>query len=451
MKKLNYLCNKSSTKQGSSFLHFSFFLASACTFFYILSQPANAVLVENANIKEGKASYDINCKSCHGRNLEGSVGFNLVDGESVHGNSVEAIAVSISEGFSDKGMPAFKHTLAPQDIANLTAYILSKRLGFEDLSYKVWPISTDPSLKISTLNLAEPLKTGKLKQDNLMDFTFTELNDFAIEFEGILHTPTDQETVLQAHMSNRIQVQVWLNDELQENVSPAWLNWVWPLNKGKQKVRIRYITTGTRTQNDKDLQFFVADNTSIIKLFPVSMSAKRLLEDRKYMKQTPGLVERKRMAMLPPYSLVIGTGSNLNFAFNTKTCSIVGAWLGSELNIGPNIFGRGRAGSEINGVWVFKYPQQISVEDTSTCRYQKYTRGASPKVFYSLQGNNYELSAVTNDKSFTLQQRLLSKTESKQVTFTLTDELKDKVKIFANASNEGLTTNIEVDLSGIEF
>lgn len=77
-------------------------------------------------VAAGKATYDSNCVACHGTNLEGGIGFNLVDGEWVHGAQPSSIYDTIYDGVPDKGMQAWGGLLGPMKISEVVAYILSK-------------------------------------------------------------------------------------------------------------------------------------------------------------------------------------------------------------------------------------------------------------------------------------------------------------------------------------
>ncbi|MEZ5278317.1 MAG: PQQ-dependent sugar dehydrogenase [Opitutaceae bacterium] len=67
--------------------------------------------------------YKANCATCHGQNLEGGQGSSLVDAYWTHGDSDEAIAQSIAEGFPDMGMIPWKNALTEEQIRSLVIYI----------------------------------------------------------------------------------------------------------------------------------------------------------------------------------------------------------------------------------------------------------------------------------------------------------------------------------------
>lgn len=74
----------------------------------------------------GAELFAANCASCHGTNLEGGIGPNLVDDEWVHGGSFADIVGVIESGVAAKGMPAWGPILGPKRIAATASYILSK-------------------------------------------------------------------------------------------------------------------------------------------------------------------------------------------------------------------------------------------------------------------------------------------------------------------------------------
>ncbi len=76
-------------------------------------------------IAAGKETYAINCASCHGPNLQGGIGLNLVDNEWVHGSEPTQIFAMIKNGYAPKGMPAWGPVLGDKKIAEITAFILS--------------------------------------------------------------------------------------------------------------------------------------------------------------------------------------------------------------------------------------------------------------------------------------------------------------------------------------
>jgi cytochrome c oxidase cbb3-type subunit III len=83
-------------------------------------------MVNNADIvATGKAIYMQNCLACHGPELKGGVGANLVDATWIHGGLPSDLYKVINGGVAAKGMPAWGSLLGPQKILQVQAFILS--------------------------------------------------------------------------------------------------------------------------------------------------------------------------------------------------------------------------------------------------------------------------------------------------------------------------------------
>ena len=92
---------------------------------YQAAEPADpAVLLAKAmeNPEAGKAVYTQSCAACHGAEGQGAIGPSLSDAETIYGSEPEKIAHTIAEG-TDKGMPPFKASLSPTQLAELTAFV----------------------------------------------------------------------------------------------------------------------------------------------------------------------------------------------------------------------------------------------------------------------------------------------------------------------------------------
>ena len=77
-------------------------------------------------VAKGKQTFQTNCVACHGENLRGGIGFNLVDAEWVHGSLPAEIYTTISKGVPEKGMQAWANLLGQKRITEVVAYIMSK-------------------------------------------------------------------------------------------------------------------------------------------------------------------------------------------------------------------------------------------------------------------------------------------------------------------------------------
>ncbi len=79
------------------------------------------------SISGGEAVFKANCLACHGEQGQGIVGPNLTDAFWLHGGNPEAVLASITHGYPDKGMPAWKPVLGAEKVRLAAAYVLSLR------------------------------------------------------------------------------------------------------------------------------------------------------------------------------------------------------------------------------------------------------------------------------------------------------------------------------------
>ncbi len=76
-------------------------------------------------VASGKETYVANCASCHGPELKGGIGVNLVDDVWIHGPLAMDHYNLIKAGYAPKGMPTWGPILGDKKIAEVTAFILS--------------------------------------------------------------------------------------------------------------------------------------------------------------------------------------------------------------------------------------------------------------------------------------------------------------------------------------
>lgn len=74
-----------------------------------------------------KETYQQFCASCHGKNLTGGLGSNLVDDTWLHGNSDFDIGNTIRNGRLDAGMPAWKNALSDDQIRAMVVFIREEK------------------------------------------------------------------------------------------------------------------------------------------------------------------------------------------------------------------------------------------------------------------------------------------------------------------------------------
>lgn len=101
---------------------------------YQASQP-RAVIDENTleytadpeAIEKGKAIYTSNnCGGCHRHDGGGNmIGPNLTDEYWLHGGDIKSIFSTIKNGVVEKGMPAWGKAMSPQDVRDVTFFVMS--------------------------------------------------------------------------------------------------------------------------------------------------------------------------------------------------------------------------------------------------------------------------------------------------------------------------------------
>ncbi len=74
---------------------------------------------------EGKEVYQKNCLSCHGPAGGGGIGPNLTDGNWLHGSKPMQVYMTVKDGFTKNGMPAWVGLIGEERVRVATAYVLS--------------------------------------------------------------------------------------------------------------------------------------------------------------------------------------------------------------------------------------------------------------------------------------------------------------------------------------
>jgi cytochrome c oxidase cbb3-type subunit III len=84
-----------------------------------------AVLSDADELKEGGEVFAKNCAACHRADGGGLIGPNLTDAAWIHGGAPNAIYQTIAAGVLTKGMPAWDRILKPDELKEVTAYVMS--------------------------------------------------------------------------------------------------------------------------------------------------------------------------------------------------------------------------------------------------------------------------------------------------------------------------------------
>lgn len=429
-------------------------LLMAMLFSYIsLAQAAQSAALDEQLTKmsqqqkhliAGQAFFESVCAACHKKDLSGAMGFNLKDGEWVHGSKPSQILNNIKSGFAEAGMPAFENMYSEAELKQITAYVMSKREGWDNLSYKIYQLPESKTRDFSQIDGKSPVKSGKAS-NNLADLTMPESKEFAAVYEGDFYNLKGFDTLLFAPSPQMI-VEVYIDGKLIKS-SGNWKRY-WPLKQGKQHLKLKIMTPPLPFPKwtNTNLSLMVTNTDKTIKYIPLTTRAHQALAGTNYeVKSTDtALVQRKVVVDLPVYSIAVGLPQKLNYGFNSKSCAVVGLWQGELLNIGPNIKGRGQDGSVPLGDWLFSYPQQIKPK--GQCDYIKYSRLGETKFEFMLDKVRLSLSAeAKSDSQINFEYQVLANPEKvKMLSFTLPVSEKVKFTVSAGQINNGdLTLNIE--------
>lgn len=83
------------------------------------------LLTETSDLANGKKIFELNCVACHKADGGGGIGPNLTDKHWILGGGIKNVFKTVSEGGRDgKGMIAWKQSLKPSEIAQVSSYLL---------------------------------------------------------------------------------------------------------------------------------------------------------------------------------------------------------------------------------------------------------------------------------------------------------------------------------------
>jgi cytochrome c oxidase cbb3-type subunit III len=83
------------------------------------------VLTDQVSIANGKAIFDKICSVCHLPDGGGLVGPNMTDNYWIHGNTIEEMFNTVTNGVIEKGMISYKDQYSPQQRLEVLSYIIT--------------------------------------------------------------------------------------------------------------------------------------------------------------------------------------------------------------------------------------------------------------------------------------------------------------------------------------
>lgn len=94
-----------------------------------IDESSVVLVVDAAQIEDGKATYAKNCVACHMANGGGGVGPNFTDDVWIHGSSINDVFKIIKYGVPEKGMIPWESQLNPEQMQNVASFILTEFKG----------------------------------------------------------------------------------------------------------------------------------------------------------------------------------------------------------------------------------------------------------------------------------------------------------------------------------
>lgn len=382
-------------------------------------------------LKAGRALYEEACMACHGRNLEGATGFNLVDYEWVHGEDPNAILQNIKAGFIEKGMPPFEGVYSDEKLQELVTYIVSQRAGWTSLNYEIRQLEdfVPEDFDYATLSDFEVVKSGEF-HNRLGNFGIAEMPFYAMTIEGELNVPYGKPTVLYARGRRSLRLRMEIDG--QEGVFGKWKKGrYYEIEPGKHNVRLTYASLENGFHNGKNLPIMLADPS--LEFFHVGLTTQgdAIVNKSSYEVTTEDgpVMSMRRIKGVNGSAISVGLPSALNYAYDSKTCEVTSVWTGDFLDIGPNITGNANNPARILGNWVFNAPQTISisaVDGKGGCKHQSVSFNPEqddvPKFEFLIDGETLELVGSEEGDRLKLAYQFDARTE-KSFTFQLPDEL----------------------------
>jgi len=98
----------------------------------LANQPQKSIDVSNVEfvddreaLAKGAQIFNFNCAACHKEDGGGGIGPNLTDQYWLHGGSIQDVFTTVKEGVPEKGMISWKDMLSPEQMQNVSSYVLT--------------------------------------------------------------------------------------------------------------------------------------------------------------------------------------------------------------------------------------------------------------------------------------------------------------------------------------
>ena len=113
------------------------------------------------------------------------------------------------------------------------------------------------------------------------------------------------------------------------------------------------------------------------------------------------LIMRKRIAELPPGSIVVNHKDQVSYAINPKDGAINAVCLGKSLDIGPNIYARGQKAAKLMGKHLFSLREEVELlidGKRAELKFVGYEKGTRPKFMYDYLGTKITMTSFVDSR-----------------------------------------------------
>ena len=382
------------------------------TLFTVLSLSLFSLSAQDAqSVERGQALYDNICFSCHGKNLEGGVGFNLKDHEWIHGNSPQKISETIKKGFPDKGMIAFGALYNDAQIQDITNFILSRQEGLRDLKYKIYhDVTIESGID---WDKQTPSKTGQSKLP-YPNFQLPEVDQFAMAYKGKLIIPSHAEG------SFKLVGMFRQTEGFELYIDGEKIN----LNLDKRK-RFKESIQLSAGAHDFDLRFikvfrFASFNMDLIGKvrLPLAIDSYRRSINKAHVVEAGESFKiiRKRIKNYAAESIAVNHADRSTYIIDPNSAGITAFWEGKSLDIGPNINERGQHDSLPLGKTQIKLGDAIKAQINNAptqLAYRGYSSHPQPKFIFSDGKSQLEITSQLAGPSLLLTYALKNSKQAK--------------------------------------
>lgn len=304
-----------------------------------------------ADLDKGKQLHDTICFTCHGVELGGGIGPNLIDSYWKHGDTKEEVSKTISEGIYDSDMVAFKNIFSKADINSITEYILSKQQGLRSVKRHAYADSVvTGELDARAFSGAKILKTFNHPENVIYhDFHPSQVS----KIEGLLYIPQD-DTFHFDFQTVRLegQVSIFIGDEERFNFeskrnTPKHKSTDFSLKAGVHKFTLYHQKVSKHKLRRQHIFADLISTSGLkIKLFGDSMVG---ASPKAITAGTSAKVIRKNIQGLSPRSVIAVLPNKVILAINTEHAGLEKAWHSAKIDLTKSIMLRGRDAAVITG------------------------------------------------------------------------------------------------------